>query len=136
MSTLNDVVERIVKDRDIDKDSATGAAREFLGQLERLDRTAIDEGDLNEDHAGAIYDAVTGWLDSQSDADVALDEVADAAEKLAVSQAECEFLASVRDQAVVRALQAGASVVDTARSAGVARNSVYEIKRRTTLNRG
>lgn len=136
MVTDFDVAQRLVTDLDIAEDTARGAVEEFISQCETLDGVPYDRDGLTTEQADFIYGAVVAWLDTDVEAGAALGAVERSARRLRESQAECEFLAGVRDQAVVRALAAGASVVDTARAAGISRNSVYDIKKRTTPGLG
>lgn len=136
MATDFDVAQRLVADLDIAEDTARGAVEEFICQCETLDGVPYDRDGLTTEQADFIYGSVVAWLDTDVEAGAALGAVERSARRLRESQTEAEFLADVRDQAVVRALAAGASVVDTARAAGISRNSVYDIKKRTTPGLG
>lgn len=127
-----EVAERLVTDLDITEDAAKNAVEEFISQCETLDGIPYDRDGLTTEQANFIYGSVKAWLDTDMNADAALYEVSRVTEQLQKTQAEVDFLSGVRDQAVVRALNAGATVVDTATAAGLSRKGIYVIRDRAT----
>jgi|GEM_PF-5780197 len=132
MTTDFDVAQRLVADLDIAEDTARGAVEEFISRCETLDGIPYDRDGLTTEQADFIYESVKAWLATDVSADAALDEVSRVTEQLTKTQTEADFLSDMRDQAVVRALNAGATVVDTATAAGLSRKGIYVIRDRAS----
>lgn len=130
MTTDFELAQRLATDLGVTEDTAKTAVEEFITQCETLDGIPYDRDGLTTEQANFIYGSVKAWLDTDVSADAALDEVSRVTEQLTKTQAEVDFLSGVRDQAVVRALNAGATVVDTATAAGLSRKGIYVIRDR------
>lgn len=132
LTTDFELAQRLVTDLDITEDAARNAVEEFISQCETLDGIPYDRDGLTEEQEEFVYGSVKAWLGTDMNADAALEEVDRITQQLQKTQTEMDFISNLRDQAVVRALNAGATVVDTAAAAGLSRKGIYVIRDRAT----
>lgn len=132
MTTDFELAQRLATDLDITEDAARSAVEEFISQCETLDGIPYDRDGLTEEQAEFVYGSVKAWLGTDMNADAALQEVDRITQQLQKTQTEMDFISNLRDQAVVRALNAGATVVDTATAAGLSRKGIYVIRDRAS----
>lgn len=131
-TTLLALAGQLAERYDLTRGTAVDALANFVPQIEALDGTTIDEGNVTDAQADGLTAAFDDWLgnDTPQRVDELLDTVMSTASELQRAQTEAEMFAGLRDNSVRDALAAGATVADVARCAGLSRTSVYKIRDR------
>ena len=124
---INELATTIAATLDISDHAAEAALTTYIGQIEQLEDREIDTDDIAEADAKFLIGAIQEAKKAGDLGDRELADLEEAAEQYDLARNNAEHHRQVRNNAVVKAVQAGAPRTEVARAAGITLQAVRDI---------
>lgn len=128
MYSIEELASEAAETHDIDYDAAWDLVEDCIKQVEAVDEKPIDRDDISRNDAEFLRGAIAATLETDSGVIRKMDELFEAADAYAdAPHDDGRMLRSVRDQAVVAAVDACCRLSDIARAARLSRDEIDDI---------
>lgn len=128
MCSLEELASEAAETHDIDYSAALRLVALYIAQVESVDGKTIDSDDISAEDADFLRGSIASGLENDDEAVRKLDALTEAADAYAdAPHDDGRMLRSVRDQAVVAAVDACCRLSDIARAARLSRDEIDDI---------